>query len=72
MAKEAVNKDKAMASHLKAIGYPHGRRMTATHCPPDPMGHKYLGSAAQRRIMAQKEWHGSTDARQRRDQRRGS
>jgi hypothetical protein len=44
-----------MASHLKAIGYPHGRRMTATHCPPDPMGHKYLGSAAQRRLMALKD-----------------
>ena len=44
-----------MASHLKATGYPHGRRSTATHCPPDPMGHKYLGSAAQRRLMAQKD-----------------
>jgi hypothetical protein len=72
MAKEAVNKDKAMASHLKAIGYPHGRRMTVTHCPPDPMGHKHLGSAAQRRIMALKDNLSSENARLRRDQRRGS
>ena len=71
MAKEAVNKDKAMASHLKQIGYPHGRRMTYTHCPPDPMGHKHLGSAAQRRIMAQKDNLHSDNARLRRETRRG-
>lgn len=71
MAKEAVNKDKAMASHLKQIGYPHGKRWTATRCPPDPMGHKYPGSAAYRRLMALKENVYSDNARTRRDQRRG-
>jgi hypothetical protein len=72
MAKEAVNKDKAMASHLKAIGYPHGRRMTVTHAPPDPMGHKHLGSAAQRRISAKKGELSSLNARTKRQDRRGS
>lgn len=69
MGKDAVNKDKAMASHLKATGYPHGRRMTATHCPPDPMSHKHLGSAAQRRITAKKDQQ--YDSRSAAQERRG-
>jgi hypothetical protein len=28
-ANERKNRDKAMAAHLKAIGYPHGRRMSS-------------------------------------------
>lgn len=55
MAREAVNKDKAMAAHLKAIGYPHGRRMTAPSVPAkDQVGsnkyQRYLASQRARRI----------------------
>jgi hypothetical protein len=34
--KQKVNKDKEMASHLKKIGYPHGRRMTSPVWQFDP------------------------------------
>lgn len=45
--KAKVNKDKAMAAHLRAIGYPHGRRATSglSNIP----NLKDLGSAAYRR-----------------------
>jgi hypothetical protein len=33
--KNKINKDKAMAAHLKKIGYPHGRRMSSPVWPFD-------------------------------------
>ena len=45
------NKDSAMSAHLKASGYPHGRRMSHTLAPTVPsMGD--VGSAAYRRRVA--------------------
>lgn len=41
MAREEVNKDKAMAAHLKKSGYPHGRRMTS---PVWPFNRTQVGS----------------------------
>lgn len=42
------NKDAAMSAHLKATGYPHGKRKTSTNCPPVPKRDD-VGSAAYRR-----------------------
>lgn len=53
MAGKDGNSDAAMSAHLKAMGYPHGRRKTATHAPPVP-DPKHIGSAAYRRLMAKK------------------
>jgi hypothetical protein len=33
--KNRITRDKAMAAHLRKIGYPHGRRMSAPHWPFD-------------------------------------
>lgn len=47
-------KDSAMAAHLKATGFPHGKRRSVTHAPPVP-GKGEVGSAAyRRRVAAQK------------------
>lgn len=47
---ENRNKNSAMAAHLKAIGYPHGRTMsTRRNEIPDT---KEKGSAAYRRLRA--------------------
>lgn len=47
-AAERRGKDSAMSAHLKARGYPHGRRFSSTQAPPEPdMGD--VGSAAYRR-----------------------
>lgn len=63
MAMTAVNKDKEMAAHLRATGYPHGRRRSTTHAthnyphPTDPAGtaryHRYLTTKAGKRQQAQ-------------------
>lgn len=45
------NKDSAMAGHLKAMGYPHGRTATKTCAPPVPKMSD-VGSAAYRRLRA--------------------
>lgn len=49
-AAEQRTKDAAMAAHLKARGYPHGKRATSTHAPPIPPRDD-VGSAAHRRRM---------------------
>ena len=51
MKSDKSNRDKQMAAHLKAQGYPHGRRKSSTLCPPSP---KFtdIGSAAFRRRVA--------------------
>lgn len=51
MKSEKSNKDKQMAAHLKATGYPHGKRKTSTNCPPIP-NRLDIGSAAYRRRVA--------------------
>lgn len=49
-AAENRNKNSAMSAHLKAIGYPHGRTMSARRNDiPDV---KEKGSAAYRRLRA--------------------
>lgn len=50
-ASERSGKDKQMAAHLKAQGYPHGRRKTSTLAPPIP-DRSHVGSAAYRRRKA--------------------
>lgn len=46
---ENRNKNSAMAAHLKAIGFPHGRTMSARRNEVPSMKDK--GSAAYRRLM---------------------
>ncbi len=46
------NKDSANAAHLKAMGYPHGRRFTKGLSNVPNM--KDVGAAAYRRLMAKK------------------
>lgn len=51
MAAKGQNKDAAMSAHLKASGYPHGKRKSSTLAPPSP-SMKDVGSAAYRRLRA--------------------
>jgi hypothetical protein len=51
MKSDKSNRDKQMAAHLKATGYPHGRRRSSTLAPPVP-NRDDVGSAAQRRRVA--------------------
>ncbi len=46
---EQKTKNSAMSAHLKAMGYPHGRRKTTTNCDPIPKKDD-VGSAAYRRL----------------------
>jgi len=51
MKSDKSNRDKMMAAHLKATGYPHGRRKSSATMPIWP-SMSDVGSAAYRRRTA--------------------
>ena len=53
-AAEQRQKDSTMAAHLRASGFPHGKRKTSTHAPPVPASGD-VGSAAYRRRLAKEK-----------------